>query len=64
MLAQCLVVGALLALMDVVDESGLVWVSGSLAAVLRDPRFEQWRNRITGGVLVGLGVRLALVEHR
>ena len=63
-LAQCLTLGVLLAAMDLVYESGLVWVSASLAAELRDPQFDRWRNRLTGGVLVGLGVRLAFADRR
>lgn len=63
-LAQCLLLGTILAVMDVVYEGGLVWLSGAMAAALDRPRARQWRNRCTGAVLVGLGVRLAFVERR
>jgi threonine/homoserine/homoserine lactone efflux protein len=61
---QCLVLGAILAALDIVYETGLVWLSSSVARALNRPRARRWRNRWTGAVLVGLGVRLALVERR
>jgi threonine/homoserine/homoserine lactone efflux protein len=63
-LLQCLLLGTILATMDVVYEGGLVWLSGSLSSAFRHPRVQQWQHRFTGAVLVGLGVRLALVERR
>jgi threonine/homoserine/homoserine lactone efflux protein len=62
-LAQCLVLGALLAAMDVAYESVLAYASGAASAWLRSATVEAWRERITGGVLIGLGIRLALVER-
>jgi threonine/homoserine/homoserine lactone efflux protein len=63
-LAQCLVLGALLAAMDVVYESALAYASGVASAWLRSATVGTWRERITGGVLIALGVRLALVERQ
>lgn len=63
-LAQCLVLGLILAAMDVLYESGLVWLSSRMSAAISHPRAQRWRNRATGAVLVGLGVRLAFVERR
>ena len=63
-LAQCLALGTLLAAMDLVYESALVWLSGRWAGAYRSPRVERWRKRVSGLVLVGLGVRLAFVERR
>lgn len=58
---QFVLLGAILALLD------LVWLSalGIAAARARhrlrgDPRLAKWRDRVAGGVLVGLGIRLAL----
>jgi threonine/homoserine/homoserine lactone efflux protein len=62
-LAQCLVLGGLLAAMDVVYECALVYASAAATAWLRHPTIIAWRERITGGVLIGLGARLALEER-
>jgi threonine/homoserine/homoserine lactone efflux protein len=62
--AQCLVLGTLLAVMDIAYEAALVCLAGSVSALFRDPRVRHWQQRVTGAVLVGLGVRLALVERR
>ncbi len=58
---QLFLLGAILALLD------LLWLSalGIAAARARrrlsaDGRVAKWRDRIAGGVLVGLGIRLAL----
>ncbi|MGE0462471.1 MAG: LysE family translocator [Vicinamibacterales bacterium] len=63
-LAQCLFLGTVLAAMDVVYEGGLVWLSGTLSSTFRHPRVQRWQHRFTGGVLIGLGARLALVERK
>jgi threonine/homoserine/homoserine lactone efflux protein len=62
-LVQCLLLGALLAAMDVVYECALVYASAAATAWLRHPTSIAWRERITGGVLIGLGARLALEER-
>jgi len=63
-LLQCIVLGMLLATLDVVYEAGLVVLAARMADGLRYPRVQQWRSRGTGAVLVGLGLRLALAERR
>jgi threonine/homoserine/homoserine lactone efflux protein len=63
-LAQCLVLGTILATMDVMYEAVLVWLSGSFSSAWRHPRVQRWQDRCTGMVLVGLGARLAFVERR
>jgi threonine/homoserine/homoserine lactone efflux protein len=57
-----IVLGTMLAAMDVVSESVLVWFSDKLSGAFRSPRVQQWRSR--GAVLVALGLRLALVDRR
>jgi threonine/homoserine/homoserine lactone efflux protein len=59
-----IVLGTMLAAMDVVSESVLVWFSDKLSGAFRSPRVQQWRSRCTGAVLVALGLRLALVDRR
>ena len=58
--------GVALALVHVVE--GLVWSSllimftHLLREWLRRRAVQQWIDRITGGVLVGFGIRLALIR--
>lgn len=63
-LVQCLVLGGMLALMDVVYESALAFLAGIMSDAMRSATFQRWQNRTTGAVLVGLGVRLALAQRR
>lgn len=63
-LVQCLVLGTLLAALDVAYESGLVWLASAASTAFRHPRVRLWQSRATGAVLVWLGVRLALAERR
>lgn len=63
-LAQCVVLGAIVAGMDVMYECALVWLAGALGPKLLSVRFRRWQHRGTGAVLVGLGARLAVVERR
>lgn len=61
---QFLILGVILALLDICYESALALVAGALSQGLaRSPRLLLWRQRFTGIVLVGLGVRLALTQH-
>ncbi len=61
---QFLVLGLILALVDILYETVLVLVAGTLSGWLaRSQRFALWRQRLTGVVLIGLGVRLALIER-
>ena len=63
-LLQFLLLGALLAAMDMLYEAGLVLLAARATTWLDSPRVALWRSRMTGAVLVGLGVRLALAERR
>ncbi len=62
--AQFLILGLILAGLAIMYESILALVAGSLSGWLaRSPRFALWRQRVTGLVLVGLGIRLALIQR-
>jgi threonine/homoserine/homoserine lactone efflux protein len=57
---QFVILGVIVAALDVVYELILVWAVGALRGrMLRSRRFAQWRQRITGAALIGLGARLA-----
>lgn len=61
---QFLVLGTLLAIIDIAYESTLALVAGELRARFRgSPRLGAWRQKGTGAILVGLGLRLAFVER-
>lgn len=61
---QFLLLGSLLAAVDTVYESLLVLLAVKLRNTsLGSSRLGRWRERTTGGVLVGLGLRLALVRR-
>ncbi len=61
---QFLTLGLILAILDIFYESVLASLAGGLSHQLtRSPRFALWRQRFMGGVLVGLGVRLALAQR-
>lgn len=63
-LIQFLMLGGLLALLDVIYETGLVLVADTMSGWIRaNPSFALWRQRVTSIVLVGLGVRLALTTR-
>jgi threonine/homoserine/homoserine lactone efflux protein len=54
-------IGCLLALIDIVYEAMLALIASVLREWLtRSQRFAVWRQRVTGAVLIGLGVRLVL----
>lgn len=63
-LLQCVALGLILAMMDVVYEAALVVLAVRMADSFRSARVQRWRSRGTGAVLVGLGLRLALAERR
>jgi len=61
---QFLILGLILALLDICYESVLASIAGRLSNwFMQSPRFALWRQRATGAVLIGLGVRLALTER-
>jgi threonine/homoserine/homoserine lactone efflux protein len=57
---QFVVLGTLLAVMDVIYESCLVFLAAGTTSWLRTRRAHAWRSRVTGAVLVGLALRLAV----
>jgi threonine/homoserine/homoserine lactone efflux protein len=61
---QFVLLGCLLALLDIVYEAMLALIASVLREWLtRSQRFAIWRQRVTGAVLIGLGVRLALTRR-
>ncbi len=61
---QFLVLGVTLAVLDTVYESMLASVASTVASgFATNPGLAVWRQRVTGTVLLGLGVRLALTER-
>lgn len=62
--AQTALHGALTIAVAGVVEPGLVFLGGRMTASLRrNPRVTRWLNRGLGGLLVSLGVRLAILER-
>ncbi len=62
---QFVLLGLILASLDLFYESTLALVTGTLGSrLMRNARFALWRQRLTGTVLIGLGVRLAFVVRR
>jgi len=62
---QFVILGSILAALDVIYELILVWAAGALRGrVLGSRRFAQWRQRVTGAALIGLGARLALARRQ
>jgi len=61
---QFLTLGTILALLDTGYETMLAIVASTLSQrLILNPHFMLWRQRLTGAVLVGLGVRLALTQR-
>ena len=61
---QFLLLGIILAVIDMVYESVLALVAGTFSGWFTgNPGFAVWRRRVTGTVLVGLGFRLAVTER-
>lgn len=62
--AQLLLLGTLIILIAGFVELPLVYLGARLASLLRArPSIGQWLDRAMGGVLVGLGIRLAMSER-
>ena len=63
-LMQFLVLGAILGILDILYESTLVLITGTITNWLTyNKSFAFWRQRITGAALIALGVRLLLVQR-
>jgi threonine/homoserine/homoserine lactone efflux protein len=62
---QFIILGIILAIIDMVYESILALAAGALSGwLVNNPKASVWRQRIMGVVLIGLGIRLALiVQH-
>jgi threonine/homoserine/homoserine lactone efflux protein len=61
---QFLILGSILALFGFIGDSLVALTTGYFGDWLdRNPSFQQWRQRVTGMLLIGIGARLALV-HR
>lgn len=61
---QYLVLGLVIAGLDVVYESALAFLAGGIGSrFLNSTRLTTWRERVSGFALVALGVRLALVRR-
>jgi threonine/homoserine/homoserine lactone efflux protein len=63
-LLQFVALGSALGILDVCYESALVLLASGASSRLAAPRLTTWRSRFTGGVLLGLGLKLAFVERR
>ncbi len=61
---QFLLLGFTMALLDTLYECALSWGTHRLRdTVFANPRYRAWQNRISGGVMIALGARLALQER-
>jgi threonine/homoserine/homoserine lactone efflux protein len=64
-LLQFIVLGALFGVVGLLGDCAVGVLAGrARRRIAASPRFAAWRERITGSVLIALGVRLALLEHR
>lgn len=64
-LLQFLTLGLILATIGFLFDFSVAWIAGRARARLAtSARFTAWRERITGTVLVALGLRLALPDRR
>jgi len=62
---QFLVLGILLILISCLGDGLVVWAVGKARTrLLSSTRFSTWRERLTGIMLIGLGLRLALIERK
>ncbi len=63
-LLQFLTLGLILAFIGFVIDCALTFIFHRAGrGFLKNPRFAKWRERVSGTVLIGLGVRLALTEQ-
>ena len=63
-LLQFLALGLILAFIGFVIDCALTFIFHRAGrSFLQNPRFTKWRERVSGTVLIGLGVRLALTER-
>jgi len=64
-LLQFIVLGSLFAVVGLVGDSAVAVAAGRVRRrIAASPRFAAWRERITGSVLIALGLRLALIEQK
>ncbi len=64
-LAQFLVLGLVLSTLGFIFDASLAVIAGRARTRLTNgPVFAAWRQRVTGAVLVGLGLKLALPDRR
>lgn len=62
---QFLILGAILACIGIMFDTVLASISGKLGLwFAQNPRFALLRQRVTGGVMVALGIDLALTQRR
>lgn len=62
---QMLLLGFLFVLVNLPVDAAVAWFSGGVGELLRSrPRFANGMRFLSGGVLVGLGLKLALTEQR
>ncbi len=60
---QFLVLGGMLAFLDILYESLLVIIIHKMGGwITQNQKFASWRKKITGGVFIALGMRLIFVE--
>jgi threonine/homoserine/homoserine lactone efflux protein len=61
---QFLILGGIFSFVGFVGDSLIAITTGSLGNFLnRNRRVDQWRERITGTILIGIGARLAFVDR-
>jgi threonine/homoserine/homoserine lactone efflux protein len=60
---QFLALGLIVVVMGLSFGSALAVLAATVSARLREPGFARWQRRLTGTVLLGLGVRLALARR-
>jgi threonine/homoserine/homoserine lactone efflux protein len=64
-LLQFVCLGVLLATLGVIGDSLVAWITHRAShRLVQGSRLALWRERITGTVLIGLGLRLALPDRR
>lgn len=62
--AYLVVLGVILAVLGVIGDSAVAYAAGhARERFLTNPRFMTWRERVTGSMLIALGLRLAFIER-